>query len=82
MATHVSAIAAAISEEEASRYDSFFMLLDATGSGRLNRTQAEPLFERAALAAPDVERIWKLADSDADGLLSRSEFRVAMHLAT
>ena len=71
-----------ISEEDAARYDSFFVLLDAVGSGRVSRLQAEPLFERAALAAKDVDRIWKIADADGDGMLSLTEFRVAMQLAT
>ena len=73
---------AKITDEDAARYDSFFVLLDAVGSGRVSRSQAEPLFERAALAANDVDRIWKIADADGDGMLSLVEFRVAMQLAT
>ena len=71
-----------ITEEDAARYDSFFVLLDAVGSGRVSRLQSEPLFERAALAATDVDRIWQIADADGDGMLSLAEFRVAMQLAT
>ena len=71
-----------LTPDDASRYDGYFVLLDAGGSGLVGRAQAEPLFERAALPADDVDRIWALADVDRDGRLTRGEFRVAMHLAT
>lgn len=71
-----------LSEEDIVRYDGFFGMLDASGSGSVSRSQAEPLFDRSELPAYDVSLIWTLADVDADGRLSLMEFRVAMHLAT
>ena len=71
-----------ISEEDAARYDSYFVLLDGSGTGHVSRSQATPLFERAALAEVEVDQIWQTVDANKDGLLSRAEFRVAMHLAT
>ena len=71
-----------ISPEDAARYDGYFVLLDAGATGRVGRAQAAPLFERAALPPHDVDRLWALANVTRDGMLSQSEFRVAMHLAT
>ena len=71
-----------ISHADAKRYDGYFVLLDASGNGQINRTAAEPLFERAALQPHQVAHIWALADIDGDEMLNPSEFRIAMHLAT
>lgn len=62
--------------------DVLFALLDDGKRGVVTRVQAGPLFERAALPSPAVERIWTLADADGDGCLSKPEFQVAMQLAT
>jgi Ca2+-binding EF-hand superfamily protein len=74
--------AGGVSAEDAKRYDSYFVLLDATSAGAVTRAQAAPLFQRAALPEGDVQHLWSLSDLDGDGKLSKSEFRVAMHMAT
>ena len=71
-----------LSHDDASKYDGYFDLLDVNGAGRVSRAQADPLFDRAELPAHSISLVWALSDVDSDGLLSRSEFRVAMHLCT
>ena len=68
--------------DAASRYDAYFRLIDIHGNGRISRTEAVPLFERSELPDSELLLIWSLADVDGDGMLSLTEFRVAMHLTT
>lgn len=81
-----SAGGAGLSHEDRTRYDGYFVLLDATGSGRgpgrVSRAQAEPLFDRAGLPADVIDLVWSLADPEGCGALPLAGFRMAMHLAT
>lgn len=79
-----SAGGAGLSHEDRTRYDGYFVLLDATGSGRgpgrVSRAQAEPLFDRAGLPADVIDAVWSLADPEGCGALPLAGFRMAMHL--
>ena len=70
-----------LDEQDAQRYDGFFAACDTFGRGALSRDEVLPLFERANLPSGMLNQLWPLADVDADGVLSRAEFRAAMHLA-
>ena len=69
------------SGEDLARYEGFFQQLDAHGTGTINSTQAQPLFDKAGLEPSVLAQIWAFADQDQDNLLSQQEFTVAIHLA-
>lgn len=64
------------------RYDGHFAQLDPEGRGIVSIQACTPLFERSQLSPHALGDVWKLADTDRDGFLNKSEFRVAMHLAS
>ena len=69
-----------ISQEVAKKYDSFFASLDERGVGMLDGRQGAAFFGKSGLPRPTLKRVWDLADVTRDGLLSRDEFRTAMHI--
>lgn len=69
------------SGEDLARYEGFFQQLDTHGTGMINSTQAQPLFDKAGLEPSVLAQIWAFADQDQDNLLSQQEFTVAIHLA-
>ena len=69
------------SGEDLARYEGFFQQLDTHGTGTINSTQAQPLFDKAGLEPSVLAQIWAFADQDQDNLLSQQEFTVAIHLA-
>jgi hypothetical protein len=69
------------SGEDLARYEGYFHQLDTHGTGTINSTQAQPLFDKAGLDPSVLAQIWTFADQDQDNLLSQQEFTVAIHLA-
>lgn len=68
-----------LTREDVGKYDGFFGALDTSGRGAVDRAQALPFFGHAGLPPPALELIWALSSRGA-AVLSRADFRVAMHL--
>lgn len=66
----------------ADRFDKFFADLAPGGAAMLDASHAVPFLTKSGLPRPTLKKVWQLADVSRDGLLSRDEFRTAMHLVT
>lgn len=63
------------------RYLWMFQELNTKGIGKLNKAEAQIMFDRTAKLSPsELDAIWQLADVDKDGLLTFAEFASAMNL--
>ncbi|KAI0075493.1 EF-hand [Panus rudis PR-1116 ss-1] len=58
----------------------FFDVLDEKGKGYIDVHSAKGYFEQSGLPVYVIHQIWRLADVDSDGRLTREEFAVAMYL--
>ena len=68
-----------LSTEEKSRYEQIFAS-SAGPKGSLTGLEARSLFERTGVDIGALSKIWTLADPQDTGLLTKSQFVVAMHL--
>lgn len=64
------------------RFDKFFADLAPAGIDMLDASRVVPFLTKSGLPRPTLKKVWQLADVTADGMLSRDEFRIAMHLVT
>lgn len=71
-----------ITQDVADRFDKFFADLVSPGATHADAGTSVPFFVKSGLPRPTLKKIWQLADYDRDGMLSREEFRTAMHLVT
>ncbi|XP_071850406.1 uncharacterized protein [Apostichopus japonicus] len=69
----------AVTPDEKTRYDTIFDGLAPTDN-KLSGEKVRPVFLNSKLNVETLSKIWDLSDIDADGLLDRDEFAVAMHL--
>ncbi|MCJ1353862.1 MAG: hypothetical protein MMC33_003849 [Icmadophila ericetorum] len=68
-----------LAPEQANRYAALFEESGAQG-GLLPGVTAKQIFDRANLPNDVLARIWNLADTESRGMLSTTEFIIAMHL--
>ncbi|KAF7800253.1 hypothetical protein EIP86_011500 [Pleurotus ostreatoroseus] len=69
-----------VSPEVRASADAFFEVLDERGAGFLDGEAARSHFMQSGLPQDAAAQVWRLADVDADGRLSRDEFAVALYL--
>ncbi|MCJ1314216.1 hypothetical protein MMC25_007896 [Agyrium rufum] len=70
----------AVTPAEKSQFDTIFARVDTGSRGVITGEQAVGFFSNSRLPEEDLEKVWDLADINAEGQLNRDEFAVAMHL--
>jgi hypothetical protein len=71
-----------ITPERRAQYDSFFMRVDASGTGFVQGDQARVVFSKSNLPMSTLAAIWSLVTVRKEKALSKGEFAMAMHLIT
>ncbi|OOF95910.1 hypothetical protein ASPCADRAFT_48308 [Aspergillus carbonarius ITEM 5010] len=69
-----------VSPQEKAMFDNIFATVDTARTGIISGDQAVSFFMGAQLPEETLAQIWDLADIDADGMLTKDEFAVAMYL--
>ncbi|KAH6986654.1 hypothetical protein EDB80DRAFT_590173 [Ilyonectria destructans] len=71
-----------LSLQEVTKYVGLFEKMLLQDGTYLPESAAKELFKKSKLSDETLERVWRLADSEGRGLLSRTEFIIAIHLLT
>lgn len=69
-----------VTPSDKQRFDEFFDQLDSQRVGYVEGSHVVPFFLQSGLDESTLAHIWDLADLTQDGVLTRDEFAVAMHL--
>lgn len=69
-----------IQPAERAKYDGFFDSLDTERVGHVDGNVVVPFFLQSGLDDATLAHVWDLADLTQDGVLTRDEFAIAMHL--
>ncbi|OMJ21380.1 hypothetical protein AYI69_g5834 [Smittium culicis] len=71
---------AKLGDGECMRYIYLFNKLTKKKASYLSQEQVLPILTKTSLKAPEIERVWQMADLDRDNKLSKCEFILAMWL--